>query len=154
MVRSQDHRQTIFLGLPPPPSLSLSLFVDSVSIIRREKRLSPKHLIALGDPDRPESRSGLVEEKLTLYIGVWLYYATFSWAPGAKARTRNRQLQNFIVCHAEINNKTDFISYDLYNIFLPQGSRILVMSRSSMCVCVYMSVCMYELRALFLSSLY
>lgn len=93
--------------------------------------------------NRPESRPGLVGEKLTLYIGVWLYYATFSRAPGAKARTRNRRLQNFIVCHAEINNKTDF-SYDLYNIFLPQGSRILVMSRSSiMCVCVYKWACMY-----------
>lgn len=84
-------------------------------------------------------------------ISVFDYTTQHSRAPGAKARPRGRRLQNFIVCHAEINNKTDFIFYDLYNIFLPQGSKILVVSRPSMHVCV--CICVYKL-CVSLSSLY
>lgn len=139
-----------FLGLLSPPSTPL--FADSILLIRRKKRLSLKHFIVTNRSRwswSPRESPDLVGEKLTLYIGVWLYYATFSRAPGAKARTRNRRLQNFIVCHAEINNKTDFISYDLYIISFSLKAREYLSCRAQVCVYMCKWACMYELRAYF-----
>lgn len=72
------------------------------------------------------------------------YTTQRSRAPVAKVRSQDRRLQNFIVCHAEINNKTDLISYDLYNIFplsrLEDTCRVYKYNVSRV------SVCMHKLR--------
>jgi len=96
-------------------------------------------IYAFGDPDRPESRPSLIEEKLVLLCRGLIILRNVLGPQARKRETRGRQLQNFIVCHAEINNKTDLIPYDLYNIFLPQGSTILIVLRPSMRMYVCMS---------------
>lgn len=49
-----------------------------------------------------ESRTNLFQ------IGVWLYYATF--VARVRKCTAGLLIKKFIVCHAEINNRTDFFS--------------------------------------------
>lgn len=72
----------------------------------------------------------MAEEKLALYVCRCLIILRNVLAcPGHESAARGRRLQNFIVCHAEINNKTDFIflplplslystlSFSLYDLY-------------------------------------
>lgn len=70
-------------------------------------------------PTAPRVAPNLIEEKLALLCRGLIILRNVLGPQARKRETRGRRLQNFIVCHAEINNKTDLIPYDLYNIFSP-----------------------------------
>lgn len=71
---------------------------------------------------RPRGPHNLAEEKNLHCISVFDYTTQRFWAPDAKERPGPPITKlfffSFFVCHPEINNKTDFTFYDLYNMSL------------------------------------
>lgn len=91
-------------------------------------------------PIAPKIAPSLIEEKLALLCRGLIILRNVLGPRARKRETRGRRLQNFIVCHAEINNKTDLIFYDLYNIFLK--ARRYLSCRAQVYAYVYVYVCM------------
>lgn len=140
MAHSQDCRETI----SHPPLVSIICMIIGLISHTRSRSFTLSAILTA-----PRVAPSLIEEKLALLCRGLIILRNVLGPQARKRETRGRRLQNFIVCHAEINNKTDLIPYDLYNIFLPQGSTISC--RAQVCVCICVRV--YEL-CVFLSSLY
>ena len=109
------------------------------------------------------ARYGRGEKTLALYISVFDYTTQRFWAPDARERPGPPIIKFlFIVCHPEINNKTDFtlffFSFFLFFPFfffffticiiyyiplLSEGKRIFSILRA--CECVYVYVYVYSI---------
>lgn len=95
-------------------------------------------LRALGDLDRPRESPRVWSRKNShCYVGVWLYYATFSGPERERARLGAADYK--ILLYATPKSTIKLTTCN--NIFLPQGSTILIVSRPSMrmfmCTCVW-----------------
>lgn len=134
MARSQDRREMI--------SRSYPVSIIGTQTNDRSLTADSRTFTLSAIPIAPKVAPSLIEEKLALLRRGLIILRNVLGPRARKRETRGRRLQNFIVCHAEINNKTDLISYDLYNSFLPQGSTILIVSRPSMRM--YMCTCVWE----------
>lgn len=111
VAHSQDRRETISRSPPVFDSACGKRLISHARFLSRSFTLS-------AIPIAPKVAPSLIEEKLALLCRGLIILRNVLGPRARKRGTRGRRLQNFIVCHAEINNKTDLISYDLYNIFL------------------------------------
>lgn len=91
-------------------------------------------------PIAPKVAPSLIEEKLALLCRGLIILRNVLGPRARKRGTRGRRLQNFIVCHAQINNKTDLSSLMTCIISFSLKARRYLSCRAQ--VCVYVYVCM------------